>query len=68
MAKKKVRNKARDAIGDYWKTNRETEQANEKAGGGRKSGLAGWTIQEKVMLIVIILGAIGLVIKYVVLR
>ena len=65
MAKKtkNVRNRARDMIGDYYKSNREVEKENQTRQENRKE----WTRSEKMLLAVIILGAIGLVIRYVIL-
>lgn len=65
MAKKtkNVRNRARDMIGDYYKSNREVEKENQTRQENKKE----WTRSEKTLLAVIILGAIGLVIKYVIL-
>ncbi|MEA4922988.1 MAG: hypothetical protein VB031_06420 [Eubacteriaceae bacterium] len=67
MAKKKVRNKARDVLGDYYKSNRAVEKANEEA--RKEQGpKKGWSRSEKIMMTIIILGAIGIVIRYVILR
>ena len=69
MAKKKVRNKARDVLGDYWKSNRAAEKANEEA--RKKAGTENkkeWTMGEKAMLIIIIAGAVGILIRYLVLK
>lgn len=65
MAKKpkNVRNRARDMIGDYYQSNREVEKENQTRQENRKE----WTRSEKILLAVIILGAIGLVIKYIIL-
>lgn len=60
---KSVRNRARDMIGDYYKSNREVEKENQTRQENRKE----WTRSEKLLLAVIILGAIGLVVKYVIL-
>ena len=66
---KKTRNKFRDMVGDYYMTNREVDKENrrrreeeKKAGEEKKS----WVPTEKVLLAVIIIGAIGIVIKYLV--
>lgn len=60
---KQVRNRARDMIGDYYKSNREVEKENQSRQETRKD----WTTSEKVLMALIVLGAIGLVIKYVIL-
>jgi hypothetical protein len=65
MAKKEknVRNRARDMIGDYYKSNREVEKDNN----ARQENKKEWTRSEKLLLALIIIGAIGLVVKYVIL-
>ncbi|MGI6737306.1 MAG: hypothetical protein ACOX41_08345 [Anaerovoracaceae bacterium] len=73
MAKKKVRNKARDVIGDYWRTNRRAERDNEQARAAQErekgsGGRAPWSTGERIMLVVIIAGLIGIVLRYVVFR
>lgn len=67
--KRKVRNRARDVIGDYYKTNtqyarenRERQKEQEK----KEKGLKNWSPTEKLYLVVIILGLIGIFIRYVV--
>jgi len=60
---KQVRNRGRDMIGDYYKSNREVEKENRSRQENRKE----WTGSEKILLAVIILGAIGLVVKYIIL-
>ncbi len=70
--KRKVRNKARDALSDYYISNRYTErenrklqeeQAREKREKGEKQG---WSSNEKIYLAVIIIGLIGIFIRYVI--
>ncbi|MDD5987019.1 MAG: hypothetical protein PUC26_04275 [Eubacteriales bacterium] len=73
MARKKTRNKARDMIGDYWKTNRQAERENEAARKRQQEGRSEkekkqWTSTEKGMLVVIIIGLVGIFFRYVVFR
>lgn len=65
MAKKQkqVRNHARDMIGDYYLSNRQVEKENSERQQNRKE----WSRSEKALLVVILLGAVALIIKYVVL-
>jgi preprotein translocase subunit Sss1 len=65
MAKKQknIRNHARDMIGDYYLSNRQVEKENRERQQTKKE----WSTSEKVLLIVILLGVVGLVIKYIVL-
>lgn len=65
MAKKQknIRNRARDMIGDYYLSNRQVEKENSER---QQTGKA-WSTSEKVLLVMIVIGAIGLFIKYVVL-
>ncbi len=65
------RNKAKDVLSDYWKSNRETEKANAEALKKQQAGQTEqekkrWKFSEKAMLVVIVLGLIGIVIRYVV--
>lgn len=67
----KNRNKARDVLSDYWKSNRETEKVNAEALEKQQTGQTerekrSWKFSEKAMLVVIILGLVGIVIRYVV--
>lgn len=63
MKERKTRNKARDMLGDYYKTNRMTEQENRKSyQESPPSSL--WTPSAKFMLIAIIVCLIAIVIKY----
>lgn len=61
--KLKPQNKARDVMTDYYRTGREYAKENaeryEKEGHGKS-----WSGREIAMLVVIILGAIGIVLKY----
>jgi preprotein translocase subunit Sss1 len=65
MAKKQknIRNRGRDMIGDYYLSNRQVEKENRERQQTRKE----WSTSEKVLLAIILLGVIGLIIKYVVL-
>ena len=66
---KKARNKFRDMVGDYYMTNREVDKENRKRRGeAKKAGeeKKSWAPTEKIFLAVIIIGAIGIVIKYLV--
>ncbi|NLD19992.1 MAG: hypothetical protein GX663_07070 [Clostridiales bacterium] len=68
--KKQVRNKARDAIGDYYKTGREYDKDNrqrQKEEGASTKGLKNLNAMEKTCVAVIVLGLVGIVIKYVIL-
>ncbi len=60
---KKVRNRARDMIGDYYLSNRAVEKENSE----RQESHKEWSTSEKVLLIIILLGVVGLIVKYVVL-
>jgi hypothetical protein len=66
--KREPRNKARDVLTDYYRTNREYARENNERieAENRESGEAPgkWKPAEAAMLIVIILGAAGIVIKY----
>lgn len=67
MAKeRKVRNKARDMLGDYWKVNREVSKMDDEATKDQKGGpLRG---NEKIWIAVIVIGLILIVLKYFVLK
>jgi hypothetical protein len=60
---KNVRNRARDMIGDYYLSNREVEKENSE----RQQTHKEWSTSEKVLLAIILIGAVGLIIKYIVL-
>lgn len=65
MAKKhkNIRNRARDMIGDYYLSNRQVEKENSE----RQQTGKEWSTSEKILLVMIVIGAIGLIIKYIVL-
>lgn len=68
--KKQVRNKARDMIADYYTTNRDYDRENrrrQEEGGVKTKGLKNLRSNEKVYIAIIILGLIGILIKYVIL-
>jgi preprotein translocase subunit Sss1 len=58
-----IRNRARDTIGDYYLSNRQVEKENRERQQTRKE----WSTSEKVLLAIILLGVVGLIIKYIVL-
>jgi hypothetical protein len=60
---KNVRNRARDMIGDYYLSNREVEKENSE----RQQTHKEWSTSEKVLLAIILIGVVGLIIKYIVL-
>lgn len=64
--KKKVRNKTRDMLADYYRTNKEYSEENKQR--QQEEGKKGWSGTEKLYLIVIILGVIGIFLRYVVFR
>lgn len=72
MAKKKkqVRNKARDMFADYYKTNKEYDRENRErqAQEEQPRGLKNLNYTEKTYIVIIILGLIGIFVKYVILR
>ena len=61
-----VRNKARDMIGDYYKTNREIGKAqDERYAEEKKSGeKQPWTTREKVMIGITIVAVILIVVRF----
>lgn len=71
MAKKErqVRNKARDVIGDYYKTNNQytkenrARQTEEESG---KKGIRNLSYTEKTYIAIIVLGLVGIFVKYVI--
>ncbi len=68
--KRQVRNKARDMIADYYNTNREYDRENrrrQEEEGVKTKGLRNLQSNEKVYIAIIILGLIGILIKYVIL-
>ena len=62
---KKIQNKGRDMLADYWKTNREVYKDNAEREKERqeKEG-KGWTPIEKFMLAIAIAAAILFIVKY----
>ena len=68
--KKKVRNKTRDMFADYYKTNKaySAENQQRQSEEERSKGLKNLTYREKTYIVVIVLGLIGIFIKYVILR
>lgn len=50
-------------IGDYYLSNRQVEKENSE----RQQAQKEWSKSEKVLLAIILIGAVGLIIKYVVL-
>ena len=68
--KRQVRNKDRDMIADYYNTNREYDRENrrrQEEEGVKTKGLRNLQSNEKVYIAIIILGLIGILIKYVIL-
>ena len=65
MAKKPVRNKARDVLADYYRTNREISKQDEERYKAEKTakGKPKWSGSEKKMLIATIIACVLLVIK-----
>ena len=62
MSEKKVRNKFKEYIWDYYLTNRDiTRQSDEY---NRQNPEKGWSPSAKVYLVIIILGGIGIFVKY----
>ena len=66
MKKRKTRNRARDMLGDYYKSNRTVEEENEKIL-KESSPPSNWTPRAKFMIIAIVICLIAIVIKYFVL-
>ena len=70
-AKHRSRNKARDMIADYYRTNKAYDEDNrrrQQEEGTAPKGLKNLNPTEKVLVAVIVLGLIGIVIKYIILR
>ncbi len=68
--KRKVRNKTRDVLADYYRTNMEYDKENrrrQEEEGVKTKGLKNLNSTEKTYVIVIVLALIGIVIKYVIL-
>ena len=68
--KRKVRNKTKDVLADYYRTNMEYDKDNrrrQEEEGVKTKGLKNLNSTEKTYVIVIVLALIGIVIKYVIL-
>jgi 1,4-dihydroxy-2-naphthoate octaprenyltransferase len=68
--KKQVRNKAKDVIADYYNTNKAYDEENrqrQKEEGVTTKGLKNLNTTEKTCVVVIVLGVIGIIIKYIIL-
>lgn len=68
--KRKVRNKTKDVLADYYRTNMEYDKENrrrQEEEGVKTKGLKNLNSTEKNYVIVIVLALIGIVIKYVIL-
>ena len=68
--KRKVRNKTKDVLADYYRTNMEYDKENrrrQEEEGVKTKGLKNLNSTEKSYVIVIVLALIGIVIKYVIL-
>ena len=67
---KQTRNKARDMIADYYRTNKAYDEENrrrqDEEGVGSK-GLRNLNTTEKTLVAIIVLGLIGIVVRYVIL-
>ncbi len=66
---KQTRNKARDMIADYYRTNKAYDEENrrrqDEEGVGSK-GLRNLNTTEKTLVAIIVLGLIGIVVRYVI--
>lgn len=65
--KKKVRNKTKDMLADYYRTNKAYDEENrrrQQEEGVNNRGLRNLNTTEKTCVVVIVLGLIGIVIKY----
>ena len=68
--KKQTRNKARDMIADYYRTNKAYDEENRRRQdeeGVRSKGLRNLNTTEKALVAIIVLGLIGIVVSYVIL-
>lgn len=65
MSEKKVRNKFKTFIWDYYLTNRDIGRQNDEY--NRENPEKGWNTNAKVYLAIIALGLIGIIVKYFVL-
>lgn len=59
MSEKKVRNKFKEFIWDYYLTNKEISKQNDK-----EKFDEGWNKNAKIYLVIIVLGFIGIIFKY----
>ena len=67
--KKQTRNKARDMIADYYRTNKAYDEENRRRQdeeGVRSRGLRNLNTTEKTLVAIIVLGLIGIVVRYVI--
>ena len=67
--KKHTRNKARDMIADYYRTNKAYDEENRRRQdeeGVRSKGLRNLNTTEKALVAIIVLGLIGIVVRYVI--
>ena len=70
MSEKNTRNKARDMIADYYRTNKAYDEENRRRQdeeGVRSKGLRNLNTTEKALVAIIVLGLIGIVVRYVIL-
>ena len=68
--KKQTRKKARDRIADYYRTNKAYDEENRRRQdeeGVRSKGLRNLNTTEKALVAIIVLGLIGIVVRYVIL-
>ena len=68
--KKQTRNKARDMIADYYRTNKAYDEENRRRQdeeGVSSRGLRNLNTTEKTLVAIIVLGLIGIVVRYVIL-
>ena len=68
--KKQTRNKARDMIADYYRTNKAYDEENRRRQDEesvRSKGLRNLNTTEKALVAIIVLGLIGIVVRYVIL-
>ena len=68
--KRQVRNKTKDVLADYYRTNMEYDSENrrrQEEEGGKPKGSKNRNSTENTYVIVIVLALIGIVIKYVIL-
>ena len=68
--KKQTRNKARDMIADYYRTNKAYDEENRRRQdeeGVRSKGLRNLNTTEKTLVAIIVLGLIGIVVRCVIL-